>query len=479
MQMRMLKLSAAIAVLLLAACGDDPVGGGSANLDLRADTAYVAARQTVQLTGGDARSVSYSSLDEAVATVSGSGLVTGVSVGAARIVGKSGRAADTITINVTPAPEGALATGSAHACVLDVAGRAYCWGENSNGQLGNGATTSSATPVAVAGNLTFAMVEAGDSTTCGITPRGEGYCWGAGSRWQLGSGANQGSPVPVKLATTRPLASISVGFLGGCALEADGTALCWGMNRNGQAGTGDKAAVPAPAPVSTALKFTQISAALFNTCALATDGTAHCWGINTFLTLGTDGTVKSAERLRPAEVAGGLRYSWISAGATTTCAITVGRDAFCWGSNLYGNLGVGHQGLQGSEGAVPTRVVDGAGFVRVNAGEENSILSPNCLINAAGQAYCMGANTVGQLGTTTTEACDRSSTSTVACSTRPIAVSGGLAFETVDPGTDFACGLTRDGRAFCWGGNRSGQIGPTAGTETFSPTRVAEQLVLP
>lgn len=477
--MRILQASAAIAVLLLAACGDDPVGGGSARLELRADTSYVAARQSVQLTAGNAQSVSYSSLDEAVATVSGSGLVTGVSVGAARIVGQSGSEADTITINVTPVPDGALATGAAHACVLDVAGRAYCWGENSNGQLGNGATAGSAAPVAVAGNLTFAMVEAGDSTTCGVTPGGEGYCWGAGGRWQLGNGTNQRSLVPVKVATTRPLASISVGVEGGCALTPDGTALCWGMNRDGQAGTGDKVAVTSPALVSTALKFSQISAALFHTCGLATDGSAHCWGSNEFLALGTDGFMPGAERLQPAPVAGGLRYSHLSAGATGTCAITVAKDAFCWGANLYGNLGVGRQGLQGEEGSVPTRVVDGAGFARVNTAEENNIFSPHCLINAAGQAYCMGANSMGQLGTTTTETCRRTATTTVACSTRPVAVSGGLVFETVDPGAEFTCGLTRDGRAFCWGGNRSGQIGGTAGTETSTPTRVAGQLNLP
>ena len=476
--MRTLKVSATIAVILLAACGDDPVGG-SVDLGLRADTTYIAPRQTLQLTAGDAGSATYRSLDEAVATVSGSGLVTGVSVGAARIVGKKGRAEDTITINVTPAPETALATGSAHACVLNVAGRAYCWGENSNGQLGNGATASSATPVAVAGNLTFAMVEAGDSTTCGVTPSGEGYCWGAGSRWQLGNGTNQRSAVPVKVASTRPLASVSVGFEGGCALTPDGTALCWGQNRNGQAGTGDKVVVATPALVSTGLKFSEISSALFHTCALATDGTAHCWGSNALFALGTDGYVDTAERPRPTAVVGGLRYSSLSAGAMNTCAVTVGKDAYCWGSNILGSLGVGRLGLQSPEGSVPTRVVDGAGFVRVSAGEENSIFTPNCLLDAAGRAYCMGANTVGQLGTTTAETCRRSSTSSVACSTRPIPVSGGLAFETVDPGLEFACGLTRDGRVFCWGSNRSGQIGGTAGAETSTPTRAAEQLILP
>jgi len=220
----------------------------------------------VQLTapiGNAASSVAaYRSLNEAVASVNGAGLVAGRSVGVARIVAESGRLADTLQINVTPSPRRAVATGYSHSCVLDVAGQAHCWGLNAAGQLGNGTTTSSAAPVAVVGGRTFEMIEAADSTTCGVTTAGEGYCWGAGGFGQLGNGSQQSSAVPIRVAAPQPLASIAVGVDVACALGRDGTAYCWGRNVNGNVGNGDRVLVSTPVAVSTPLKFTQISVTL-------------------------------------------------------------------------------------------------------------------------------------------------------------------------------------------------------------------------
>ncbi|HLL84763.1 MAG TPA: Ig-like domain-containing protein, partial [Longimicrobium sp.] len=124
-------------------------------MTLSADTTYIAPGDSVQLTapiGNAASSVAaYRSLNEAVASVNGAGLVAGRSVGVARIVAESGRLADTLQINVMPSPRRAVATGYSHTCVLDVAGQAHCWGLNAAGQLGNGTTASSAAPVAVVG----------------------------------------------------------------------------------------------------------------------------------------------------------------------------------------------------------------------------------------------------------------------------------------------------------------------------------------
>lgn len=117
----------------------------------------------------------------------------------------------------------------------------------------------------------------------------------------------------------------------------------------------------------------------------------------------------------------------------------------------------------------------------MEAGEENSFFAPNCLLTGGGQAYCMGADSAGQLGTAaTTETCELNLNSPkFACSSRPLAVTGGLTFATVDPGASFVCGLAHGGRAFCWGTNAAGQLGALAGTQSAAPVRVAEPLRLP
>ncbi len=472
----------AVVLLLAAACGDDPVGGNTDRLAISADTTYVAAGATLQLNaqGAGAAAAAWKSLDESVATVSASGVVTGRRVGAAQIVAESAARSDTVRINITPRPDRALAAGAWHACVLDVEGKAYCWGANANGQLGNGTTTSSAAPVAVAGGQVFEMIAASDSTTCGVTPSGEGYCWGAGGSGQLGNGTYLNSAAPIKVATFEALKSIDVGYRVACALVVDGTAYCWGSNAHGNVGNGTRVAAPQPTLVNTPLKFRQVSVGLYQSCALDMDGAAHCWGRNFLRTLGT-GPGAPAENLTPVPVAGGLRYSWLSAGSLTTCGVATEGGTYCWGFNFHGSLGVGHQGTINNEGITPVRVVGEQVFTRVEAGKENSVLTPNCLLTAAGQAYCAGANNAGQLGTTAAaESCRLSDTTApFNCASTPLPVSGGLQFEVVEPGSDFACGLTRDGSAFCWGSNASGQLGAFAGTQTAAPTRVAATLRLP
>ncbi|MCX5763981.1 MAG: hypothetical protein NTU67_05025, partial [Gemmatimonadetes bacterium] len=92
---------------------------------------------------------------------------------------------------ITPDYFGSLAVGADHTCGLTGAGAAYCWGRNSNGQLGDNTTTNRSTPVAVLGvgggtALTFASLTAGYQHTCGLTSASAAYCWGLNSSGQLG-----------------------------------------------------------------------------------------------------------------------------------------------------------------------------------------------------------------------------------------------------------------------------------------------------
>jgi len=94
----------------------------------------------------------------------------------------------------------ATASPSSHSCALTLDGAAYCWGFNADGQLGNGGTTDSLRPVAVAGGQKFVSISTGRFHTCAVTFDDAVWCWGGGRFDGLGTGAKGGSTVPVRMA---------------------------------------------------------------------------------------------------------------------------------------------------------------------------------------------------------------------------------------------------------------------------------------
>src|SRR5207302_1823102 len=95
----------------------------------------------------------------------------------------------------------AVSAGGSFGCGVTTAGLAYCWGNNGLGELGNGTTTNSTTPVVVSGGHTWAAVSAGEGlTTCGVTTAGAAYCWGYNFYGQLGNGTTTNSKTPVAVS---------------------------------------------------------------------------------------------------------------------------------------------------------------------------------------------------------------------------------------------------------------------------------------
>jgi alpha-tubulin suppressor-like RCC1 family protein len=131
-----------------------------------------------------------------------------------------------------------LTTGYHHVCGIATTGAAFCWGFNDDGQLGNGSTSRqfAEKETRVSGGLTFTSLSAGVSHTCGVATGGKAYCWGLNNKGQLGNGTKTSSDVPRPVSGDVSFESISAGNLHTCGVTTDGSIYCWGDNARGGPG---------------------------------------------------------------------------------------------------------------------------------------------------------------------------------------------------------------------------------------------------
>jgi alpha-tubulin suppressor-like RCC1 family protein len=262
-----------------------------------------------------------------------------------------------------------IGKGFEHTCGLDAEGTAYCWGNNTFGQLGDSSRISRSAPVRVMGTQRYATIAAGLNASCALTVDGALYCWGevaqGSSPAEVCAEGSKGISIPCWLLPTRVdlsaagtdtvFRSLSVGSHS-CAISTTGRAYCWGAGDPQLLGlnTVDARALR-PGPVETDLLFQSISVGYDHTCALVPSGEAYCWGGSSASgpVLGQLGDGTTVSRTRPVAVAGGLRFRSISAGYEHTCAITLDGAGYCWGLNHQGQLGIGSQ----SASLVPARVL--------------------------------------------------------------------------------------------------------------------------
>jgi alpha-tubulin suppressor-like RCC1 family protein len=194
-----------------------------------------------------------------------------------------------------------ISAGIRNTCGISTSGAAYCWGGiGGTGSPRGGADPPNAfVPMPVPGRLVFKEISAGYFFICGVTTSGTVYCWGNNEDGQLGNGADKDSDVPVPVSGRLTFKSVSAA-LGGhaCGITTSGAAYCWGLNNFGQLGNGTKKDSRVPVAVSGGLSFVSISAGHFHTCGVTTDGATFCWGAEGMDGLGVGAKTGSAAPVR-------------------------------------------------------------------------------------------------------------------------------------------------------------------------------------
>jgi alpha-tubulin suppressor-like RCC1 family protein len=309
---------------------------------------------------------------------------------------------DILTLRPSPVAGGLhfaqLSAGTTHTCGVTTDDRAYCWGENYDGRLGDGTTTYRLTPVAVAGGRHFRQIRAGAFHTCAVTPFDVAFCWGSNGYGRLGDGTATQRLTPVRVLGGLSFRRVIAGGLHTCGVTTDDRGYCWGYNDSGQLGDGTMTWRPTPVAVAGGLSFRQVIPGSNHTCGVTAEERAYCWGNNENGQLG-DGT-GSFRRLTPIAVAGARRFTQVIAGYLHTCGVTASNVAFCWGFNFSGQNGDGTTTWSRS----PVRVAGGLQFIGVSTGVQEppplvyDAAQHSCGVTTDNRAYCWGANLYGQVG---------------------------------------------------------------------------------
>ncbi len=392
----------------------------------------------------------------------------------------------------SPMSFASISSGSTHTCALTSDGAAYCWGLNSSGELGVPSKDTckdehlefqcAKTPMLVSGGLRFTALVVGQFHTCGVSNEGQAYCWGSDFEGQLGADSGltvchepNGNPLkctttPVPVAGGYRFVLLVAGWRHTCGVTTMGVTYCWGLDDDGQLG-GDSLSVPCgevgeggqpcrrtPVRVGGEGTFTRLAAGRSHTCGLDAQGRAWCWGRGFGIGPSMIVTITGAHP----------QFASISANDHKTCALTSEGATLCWGvfrmgsSDLFAALTIPTPG-----GTWQASGDSALHFTSVTTGEEHI-----CGLTSARAAYCWGDGWEGQLGIS------RGLFGRLGRqdSNDPLSVEGNVQFAVLSAGSVYTCGVSSDGRAYCWGENKLGQLGDGTTKGHDQPRLVADPL---
>ncbi len=402
-------------------------------------------------------------------------------------------------------------------------GNAYAWGNNSNGQLGDGTDTRQTTPVMVnkpdrkaypdlPEDFTYVQISAGCEHSLAVGSDGNAYAWGNNSNGRLGDGTTTERHTPVMvnkpdrkaypdLPEDFTYVQISAGCEHSLAVGSDGNAYAWGNNSNGRLGDGTTTERHTPVMVNKPdrkaypdlpedFTYVQISAGCEHSLAVGSDGNAYAWGNNSNGRLG-DGTtterhtpvmVNKPDRKAYPDLPEDFTYVQISAGCEHSLAVGSDGNAYAWGNNSNGRLGDGTTTERHTPVMVnkPDRkaypdLPEDFTYVQISGGADHSLA-----VGSDDKVWAWGCNWYGQLGNNTISG--YSDVNPVPVRVRdpanPTDKSKGLKATQVSGGWHLSLAVGSDGNAWAWGANDSGQLGDGTGNTKSAPVPVVFNLQL-
>jgi hypothetical protein len=330
-------------------------------------------------------------------------------------------------------------------------GTVAAWGSNSVGQLGNGATTDSSTPVQVSDLSGATTIASGWTHSLALGSDGVAWAWGHNEYGELGNSTATYSSTPVQVSGLSGVTAIAAGLSYGLALRSDGSVWAWGLNGYGQLGNGTATNTSTPVQVTGLSGVTAIAAGLSHGLALRSDGTVWAWGRNPYGQLGNGTTADSST---PVQVTGLSGVTAIASGHLHSLALRTDGTVWAWGDGFYGGLG---NGTVLTRASTPVQV-SGLSEVTAIAGG----FSYGLAVRTDGTVWGWGLNNYGQLGNGTT-----TNTST------PVQVSGLCGSTAIAAGAFHSVALCSDGSVWAWGLNGYGQLGNSTTTNASTPVQVS------
>jgi alpha-tubulin suppressor-like RCC1 family protein len=267
----------------------------------------------------------------------------------------------TPTLVDLPQPATQISAKFGHSCALLLNSGLYCWGANREGQLGqadlfpsNDDTAADGLSPLPVGDNDWRAMDTGEGHTCGIRLDGGLWCWGRNSEHELGPDNNIQIREPIQVTTDGPWLAVAAGQSHTCALKQDRSLWCWGSNTGSDTNDGFPLGIDGaglldvPTRVGGASDWTLIRTNTFHSCAINRAEELYCWGRNTEGQLGMGDVVP---RNVPTRAAAGVLS--VSPGRFTTCEITDLGEVRCAGENAQAQLGTGDHARRSEFTVVP------------------------------------------------------------------------------------------------------------------------------
>jgi len=374
------------------------------------------------------RTLRWSSSQESVARVNSDGVVTTVGPGTTTLTlsAEVEGVAASVDLSVATLEYRTAQDGGSLACGLTVGKRVYCWGFPYTGFQPDGTQVLGITPWPIETDLLFDSLRVGGGVACALTAAGEPWCWGNNGNGQLGDGTYTERWTPAPVAGGLILKSVVPGAGYTCGLQLDGSARCWGSNEWGTFGTGDRESSGLPRESAAGIQFRTISLSPTvqtggpHTCGMTLGGDAYCWGSNEMGQLATYPRIQIVDS--PTPVLSPTPLVDVESGGQHGCGLAADGTVLCWGDGHGEALGDRQLEYPGID-SIPAPVPDAPAFTQIRAA-----LYRTCGLTGAGDAYCWG-DTFGK---------------------KPVRIQIPQALTRIDVSAARFCGMSVQGVAWCW-----------------------------